>query len=402
MKRRQLLLSLLLCLSLQFGVGHSSKWQRSVRAAEAARRFPTCVTSSGVACQSLLQWATSATVAAAELVRLAEEEAHCRASIHQQASHRASVDSVAYSLPAWVTFGLVQPRVAADDGLPWVGPLSNDPARSLDWSFAYSAHAWLSVNESAAEQTESPSTLVARGVQRAWTRNMSRLAADERHSTGSDEVVTINLQNEGLAAQPKREVTDEQVRHWFEDYTLGEGLLPHNMIAGLESSSPVRRPAAIASIDDDVVAAIADEDVSTSVEIDGFETVLDGPGRFLVLRAAAPSKVAIARGHVADVACLDNAALAAEVREREARALAKAWMAAAANTINQCGAALIGVSQQLSDMAAAPAEESREERVEVRTERHDAADARSEYRAWSGCGEWDLEAGMSSNPYLGL
>ncbi|MBX3415755.1 MAG: hypothetical protein KF708_23930 [Pirellulales bacterium] len=407
MKRRRLLLSLLLSFSL--GFGPASACSSKASAAENANRISSCITSSGLACQSLLQWATFASNAAAKFIQRAEEEAACRASIHQQAAQRPreprSIDAVAYGLPSWVTFGLVQPRVAKDDGLPWVGPLSNNPARSADLSFAYAAHSWLSIGEREVDDRGTGEQIVAaaaRSAQRAWTRNLSRLAADPRHSTGTEEVVAINSQHEGLQPQPKAKVTDEQVLHWFEEYTLGHELMPRDMITGLESLAPARRPAAIASLDDEVVAALTDDEIASRVEIDGFETVLDGPGRYLFLRDASRSTAAIEPGHVADIACRDDAELAAKSREREKRANAQALITAAASAINQYGTTLIGLSQQLHALANDVAEEREEQQVPVRVERHDAADARGDYRVWSGCTEWDIEAGVSSTPYLGL
>lgn len=398
MNRRCCMLSLLLALSVNFG---SSSSCSSARAAEPSR----CTTFGGQACLALFHFASNATTAAVEIARFAEEEAARRAALEAQHERKQrAIDSAA--LPAWVTFGFVQPRSVAGDGLPWVGPLSNDPARSADLSFAYAAHSWLSVTtlgvQGGASVREDAVAVSVVSAKRAWTRNLSHLAADTRHSTGSDEVVTLNSQNDGLAAAPRSKVTAEQVRHWFEDYTFGYEYTPHDLLAGLEHVRPARRPAAIAPLADDSNASI-DERAEAGVS-EAFEEILAGPSRYVFLRAATRSRDLASSGNVPSIACREAAGLAAEQTRREARAKAQAWLDALAGSIHKCGVALIGISQHLSEIAHSdPAVAGvSQQHTEEADDRNDAADSRSHGTPWMGCDHWDIEAGVSTNAYLGL
>jgi hypothetical protein len=406
MERRRSMLSLLLGLLIGLGLCPSSAPVGSAHAAETASRFQGCRTISGHACGALARWASYATTAAVQLVKLAEEETARRAALEAQAASKTTVIENAH-LPAWVTCGLIQPRTVAGDGLPWVGPLSSDPARSTDLSFAYAPHSWLSVTKLDSQDSVREEVVPAAvmSAQRAETRNLSRLAADPRHSTGSDEVVAINSQHEGLQAAPRREVSDEQVRHWFEDYTFGYEYAAHDMLAGLENSRPVRRPAAIAPPVDGRAPSIKGGILAASGALVEFETLLDGPRRYVFLRAANRPQGEISAGNVASIACRDAATLAANEAEERERAKARAWVASMANTINQCGSALLGISQKLTEIAAqnGPVVARQvEERAELSSGRNDAADSRADDCPWSGCDDWDLEASVTTNPYLGL
>lgn len=407
MKRRRFILSLLLGLSVNFGIAPTGLTVCSVRAADIAQHRPTCLTFGGQVCGSLTQWLSYATKTAVHLMKVAEEEAACRADIKAQAKAKP-VKVEPGTLPAWVTFGLVTPGSIARDTLPWVGPLSSDPARSADLSFAYAAHSWLSVtgHHSQAAQTvrEESTSAAAASAMRAWTRNFSHLAADPRHSTGSDEVVALNNQNEGLTAAAPKTVTDEQVMHWFEDYTFGYAFAPHDMLTGLSNSRPIRRPAAIAPLVDEFASASDDVHPSHLGELGDFETLLDGPHRFVFLRTGAEPVAAATCGNVASLALRDAASLAAEEAEREARLQTQALLTSLADGVHKCGAALTGLAQQLAAIAQQGGAANRQdERVaEEPADRHDAADARASYRPWSGCDAWDVEAGVSASPYLGL
>lgn len=203
-----------------------------------------------------------------------------------------------------------------------------------------------------------PAVIVPSGVPKAHRkasredRSVLDLVADARHSSGLDEVLQLNAQNQGLTPAPAAAdvAVDAQPkvhRYWFEDYTFG-----YETGFGYRSNESYLDALLAASS----AGAFTDRASAGDDEADadlGFELVIDGPTRYLFLRegsadGASNPPVDVASSRHAPLCDLDPLAAADGTSKR-------GWVG--------CEDSADGDGQGLDNpaMAAAPSESSKPE-----------------------------------------
>jgi len=422
MQRRRFIFTLLLGVCIGLGPALSTGAGGSARAGN-IERGQRMTTFSGAASDALAGLSQIAAAAAEQLARMSEDEmVRQQAKAAQAAIH---ANDVAVDSPWWPAGEVTAPWWATDSGAEWVGPLYTDSRSLTDVAFVYAAHAWLGVSfddrsyDAAAGNAACRAT--AANVRRAWTRNFAGLASDVRHSTGNDDALALNAEQDGvdpLRVRAKNRTTAESqvtVATEFQGYTFGYETSAYEAWAALHASCPARRPAAIAPSDEaaTVEATVSDwcegrtdEQVDVVSGLGSFELLVNGPSRYVFLRVAPQQDRDLQSGQIASIACRDATDLGAVEREREAEERARAILASASAAMERWGTALIGWSKHLSEAA---------ERRMLPDERRANADAAQEQEAWTGDEEafapwhsWDgrdprdLEFQPASWPYLGL